>query len=176
MYFQKIVEIFNTQIPTQISISLKIAHRPNYMYNDFVCLCVCLSVCHSDVGLLICAFGIPERTDVYDMAYREALRSEMPLLFRPTDRPTNRPRELGLLLRGSEDQTHCTVIANSPQAARPQAACHQHTEEQALPSSWWVCGWVVGCVYVCVRRACVRGFVRPCVRACVGGRDKEGQS
>ena len=90
MYFQKIVEIFNTQIPTQISISLKIAHRPNYMYNDFVCLCVCLSVCHSDVGLLICAFGIPERTDVYDMAYREALRSEMPLLFRPTDRPTDR--------------------------------------------------------------------------------------
>ena len=119
---------------------------------------MCLSVYHSDVGLLICAFGIPERTDVYDMAYREALRSEMPLLFRPTDRP----RELGLLLRGSEDQTHCTVIAISPQAAR-----RLYTDEQALPSFLWVCEWVVGLVYVCVRRACVRGFVRPCVRALV---------
>ena len=84
---------------------------------------------------------------------------------------SDRPRELGLLLRGSEDQTHCTVIAISPQAAR-----RLYTEEQALPSFLWVCEWVVGLVYVCVRRACVGSCDRATVRACVGGRDKEGQS
>ena len=87
-----------------------------------------------------------------------------------SDRPTDRAS----LVFFSEDRRikpTGTVIANSPQAAR-----RQYTEEQALPSSLWVCGWVVGCVYVCVRRACVRALVRATVRACVGGRDKEGQS
>ena len=160
MYFWKIVEIIlNTQIPNSNLDFIKIAHRPTYIHNDFVCLCVCPSVTQ-----MLDYWSVP-------LEFPRGQMSMTWLIGRHCDRrclcSSDRPTDRASLVFFSEDRRikpTGTVIAksNSPQAAR-----RQYTEEQALPSSLWVCGWVVGCVYVCVRRACVRGFVRPCVRALV---------